>query len=508
MSTSYGRYVVDTCLGRGSMGVVWRGRDPLLDRTVAVKVLSPLVDLPGELRGQYEERFLREARAAARLAHPQVVAVYDMGVHDDCPYLVMEHVEGTGLDKVLKARGPLEPPLVARLGEQLCSALACAHEQGIVHRDVKPSNALLAADGGVKLMDFGIARLGSSKLTVQGQFLGSPRFSSPEQIQGDPLDARSDLFSLGVTLFLVLTGQHPFAPSSLADTVKAIVEQPAPAPSSLRPGIGPQWDGFFARALAKPPGERFQTAAEMAEALAALEGPAVAPPVAAAGVPEPLDVVVEDGPDAGRRVALVTTLEIGRSGGDLLLSDPTVSGRHCRVERTGDRVQVVDLGGRNGTWLEGQRVTRADWPVGVTLGLGAASRLRLERRAAARPAPITTVLDEVRPGTGRQPLRPLAGTARLVLVVREGPAAGARFPVDHALVLGRDEGDVRLNDPRVSRKHAMVERRSSTRAVLRDLASANGTYLGTERLVREVEIKQGDLIRLGSTVIAVEAEGS
>jgi pSer/pThr/pTyr-binding forkhead associated (FHA) protein len=480
--TLAGRYELLECLGRGGMGSVWRAHDPMLDRTVAVKILDARDDLPPELRLQYVERFTREARAAARLVHPNIVGVFDMGVLEDRrPYLVMEHVAGHNLEAEVAA-GPVEPRRVAELGRQLAGALQCAHAAGIVHRDVKPANALVGPDGAARLMDFGIARLSESTLTERGQYLGSPRYSSPEQIAGEVVDARSDVFSLGLTLYVLLTGSYPFPTGSMSDTVRAIVRDELAPPSFLLPGLSMEWDRVLQRALAKDRADRYPEVSVLGEALASL----------GRSSGRLLELVVVEGADAGRRALLDGVLEVGRGTGALSLTDSSTSARHCRIELSGGKVMVTDLGSANGTWLDGARIERAEWTTGQVLALGRRTHLRLVD-GAAPPAPRTATEIDAGPVT------------RHVLVVKSGPAAGQRQPLDGPVRLGRDEGDLPIPDTRVSRRHALVEPAGPGRYALKDLSSANGTWIGEQR-VEQAELRPGDSFRVGNTVLAIEEE--
>jgi len=500
VSQTFGRYEARELLGRGAMGEVYRGRDPVLARPIAIKVLSPACALPADLQKEFRERFLREARAAASLNHPNIVAVYDAGVRDDgTPFLVMELVEGASLEAIVSEDGPFAPTDAARAGEQLARALAVAHAAGIIHRDVKPANALRGPDGVVKLMDFGIARLAESKLTKEGSFLGSPTYSSPEQIRGGQVEAPGDLFSLGVTIYVILLGKNPFLRKTLPATAKAIVsEDPAP-PSSLRPELDRRWDELMAQILAKDPGARFASADAAAAAFADLLGPA-------APAPE-LELVVVAGPDRGMVAPLTEVVEIGRGGGHLALTDSSASSRHCRVERRGDGAVVRDHGSTNGVWFAGERVQEAELREGAQFSVGSNTRIVLQRPGVAISEPVApnppkgTVLDG---GSGASPsLRPLSGAPSYALRIKEGPRTGQVFPVIGSLVLGRDDGEVQLGDERASRRHAQIEMRSSTRCVLRDLASSNGTWMGEQR-IREVELRPGDEFRIGSTVVVFE----
>src|SRR5579875_1677037 len=206
-----GRYRLTDPIGRGAMGTVWRAWDELLDREVAVKELRIRDGLPDDERSRACARTLREARTAARLSHPGVITIYDVAEEDGRPWIVMELVEASSLDRVIESDGPLSPQRAAEAGRQLLGALAAAHAAGVLHRDVKPSNVLLAADGRTVLTDFGIATFeGDPALTQTGMVMGSPGFTAPERIQGNPATPASDLWSLGATLYAAVEGQGPF----------------------------------------------------------------------------------------------------------------------------------------------------------------------------------------------------------------------------------------------------------------------------------------------------------
>ena len=211
-SESVGRYLLRRLIGNGSMGEVWLAEDPAIGRHVAVKILRVPQGLSAPRRTEWEERFLREARAAGRLSHPGIVPVHDVGkTNDDRPFIVMELVEGRSLDALMEQGPAPSPATVLTWGAEVAEALDAAHQRGIVHRDIKPSNILVDAEGRARIADFGIARLSESELTRTGLFLGSPAYASPEQIQSATVDGRSDLFSLGATLYKLLTGVRPFA---------------------------------------------------------------------------------------------------------------------------------------------------------------------------------------------------------------------------------------------------------------------------------------------------------
>jgi len=265
-----GRYELEKTLGRGAMGVVYLARDPIIDRLVALKTLR--VDLDADHVDEFRERFVREARAAGRLNHPGIVTVHDVGEDPETGlmYIAMEHVEGRDLKQILATGHIFRPSEAARIAADVAVALDYAHSLGVVHRDVKPANIILTADGTPKITDFGIARLETSNLTVDGQFIGTPNFMSPEQITGKGVDGRSDLFSLGVVLFTLLTGQRPFGGDTMHEVTLRIVQEPSPIPSTVSTEIPAAFNPIVLKCLEKNPEKRFQTGRELAKVLGAL----------------------------------------------------------------------------------------------------------------------------------------------------------------------------------------------------------------------------------------------
>jgi len=269
----FGRYEVLGELGRGAMGVVYKARDPQIDRLVAVKTIS----LRGQERDAEKEfrmRFLNEAQAAGRLHHPGIVAVYDVGEDPETgdPYIVLEYVPGEALNRILARERKLQLPRSLQLVEEIARALDYAHEQGVTHRDIKPGNILITGDGHAKIADFGIAKLNLAHFTIPGKLLGTPAYMAPEQLSGEGADGRSDLFSLGVILYAMVTGHSPFQGDS-ATTVcfKVTNREPVPA-SALDLELPRELDALIARAMAKDPRKRYQRGAQFAEDVSVLRG--------------------------------------------------------------------------------------------------------------------------------------------------------------------------------------------------------------------------------------------
>jgi WD40 repeat protein len=262
-----GKYGIVSVIGRGGMGAVYRARDPVLDREVALKTIFPELL---EERGM-RERFLREARSAARLQHPNVVTVYEFGEADGVPYIAMELLGGENLGDALD-RGHL-PDLDSRLAVaiQLCDGLAYAHAHGVVHRDVKPSNVTILPDGAVKVVDFGVAWLeGSTLATRSGTLLGTPSYMAPEQFAGSPVDHRVDIWAVGVILHELVTGRRPFAGATVPSLVYQIVHAPLPAIDPRAAHVPPALVRIVEQALAKDPAARFPDLAALARALRAV----------------------------------------------------------------------------------------------------------------------------------------------------------------------------------------------------------------------------------------------
>ena len=258
-----GKYQVEKVLGHGGMGTVYQARDTVLHRTVALKTMMPgLADAP-DLRA----RFLREAQAAGGLRHHNIVTVYDLGEDRGQPYIAMELVEGMDLEAIIQGRHPLSVEAKIDILRQVCEGLGFAHQNGIVHRDVKPANIRVTAEGEVKIMDFGIAHLQSSTLTSGGQVLGTIQYMAPEQVEGLKSDHRADVFSVGAIAYELLAYRRPFDADSLTAVMYRIAREEPDMSALPVTEYSPGLEAVVARALAKPVAERYQTLEEMREDL-------------------------------------------------------------------------------------------------------------------------------------------------------------------------------------------------------------------------------------------------
>jgi serine/threonine-protein kinase len=322
-----GRYRMESLLGAGGMAAVYRARDSELDRPVAIKILAEHLATDASFR----ERFVREARMAGRLAHPNIVHVYDAGEDNGRPFIVMEYVEGRTLADELREHEKLAPARVVDLALQVCGGLEHAHAAGLVHRDVKPGNLLLRADGTVKIADFGIARAAeSTKLTQIGSVLGTAAYLSPEQAAGEPVTAAADIYSLGCVLYEALTGRTPYTFDSLPDLVMKHRGEPIRPLRELEPDVPEGLEAAVMHCLARNPEYRPASAAELAQELAA-------------GSPEPPTQALPR--ETGVRATQVATAPLTR--------DQTAATRP--VTRPGRR----DFGLPRGGWLAAAAILAA-----------------------------------------------------------------------------------------------------------------------------------------------------
>jgi hypothetical protein len=347
-TTLLDRYLLQEPIARGGMGTVWRATDEVLARPVAIKVLHSHLSEDET----FLERFRLEALAAARLVHPNVVSIYDSGSHrvaaEATPqhFIVMEYCPGGTLGDALARHGRLDPQRVVAVGEQICDALEYAHRCGVVHRDVKPANVLVAEDGSVKVADFGVAKaaFATGDITTTGSILGTVTYISPEQARGEEPDARSDLYALGVVLYEMVVGRPPFAEETqMATVMRHLHDAPAP-PRSLKAGIPRVLDAAILKALAKDPDARFSSAEEMKAALrtGAPRTAAMEPVRRAPAAPAPADVR-RDGGDA-RWVVGVLAIVAAAVGLALLLPALLGDSESTRDGRAGNGPGAVGNG--------------------------------------------------------------------------------------------------------------------------------------------------------------------
>ena len=309
------------------MGVVYKGRDPRINRIVALKTMQLSYEVPDSDLAEFEKRFLREAQTAGRLSHPNVVVIYHVGDN----FIAMEYVQGEPLQNLMRELGAFPKKRALKILKQLCDVLDYAHSQGIVHRDVKPANILVGSADLVKVTDFGIAKVLSSQMTQTGKVLGTPRYMSPEQINGEQVDGRADIFSMGVIAYELLTGQTPFPGHNITSIVlKILNERPKPA-SDLQPGLAKSVDAVLERVLAKKRDDRYTKAMEFHAALrAALLGSrdsaSGVPPTQSAASPSKydhtalVDVEPEEEPEPPAPVE-AAPIRHSTQGGSLVTSD-------------------------------------------------------------------------------------------------------------------------------------------------------------------------------------------
>jgi serine/threonine-protein kinase len=266
-----GRYEIQGVLGQGAMGMVFKGLDPAIDRLVALKTIRIGLGMNPTQTAELRERLVREAKAAGKLSHPNIVTIYDVGTEGDVDYIAMEYLEGTTLEDLIRKNTVMNFRIVAKMLYQVCSALEYAHKMGIVHRDIKPANIMVLDNFEVKVTDFGIARFesGGMSMTQTGIAMGTPYYIAPEQLRGEAVDRRCDIFSLGVVAYEMLTRKRPFDGQNISALIYAITQTNPNPPSKLDPVIPGLFDFVIGKALAKDPRQRYQNADEMGKDLEA-----------------------------------------------------------------------------------------------------------------------------------------------------------------------------------------------------------------------------------------------
>jgi serine/threonine protein kinase len=378
-------YEITDVLGRGGMSVVYRARHKMTDQKVALKILPPELAVHASLK----TRFVEEAKALARLEHANIVRLYNFGEEAGRFVLAMELVEGETFEKMTMKRGRVPWPVCARVGAEVCKALEYAHRRGVVHRDIKPSNVLVRPDGTATVMDFGIAKMTeSTRLTATGQTMGTVRYMSPEQVRGQTVDHRSDIYSLGVAIFEGLTGDTPFQGDTHFDIMSKHLSEPPPSVRSIAPEVPEALERVIARSLAKPVGERYQSAADLQAALeSCLQGvPADKQTISVAAPPPPVvmpPTPVRLPPSRAAATGLASRLEPAIR--EEPAPAPTTSGRR----RVWLALAAAVLAGSAGVIIamKKTRTTRASAPPGEAAGVAVASGPRASDAAASDAPP-------------------------------------------------------------------------------------------------------------------------
>ncbi|MFO1315019.1 MAG: serine/threonine-protein kinase [Burkholderiales bacterium] len=480
--TKLGKYEIRGELGHGAMGVVYTAFDPLIGRVVALKTIRP-DQLAGAQAKEILARFHREAQAAGRLTHPNIVAIYDFGDDAGVWYIAMEAVDGRELKDYFEKNQRFATADIVRILSQILAALGYSHKQGVVHRDIKPSNVFILPDGTAKVADFGIAHVESSELTQVGTVLGTPAYMSPEQILGLPVDGRSDLFSVGVILYQFLTGERPFTGNATITMRKVLEEDPLP-PSRFNVQIPGAMDAVVRRALAKKPDERFQTAEEFAAALAA----------AASAEPQRSgETTLVPPPPRAAAVAAA-----GSGGGGPAAGAPRAQGP------VGD----------GGAPRKPQRAAVAVVAVGVVVAIGAAVWLTFmrgggdrDRPAAAAAAPTPPAAGAAAPAATPAPAPAAAPAATAATAATGAPATPAK--ADPGTLVITAVGLVDPSEARYQADRALLQSdlRADSRSQL--VAKAVGLLVDPASVAKNYDVLRDRLLtRSGDFVTTVVRESA
>ncbi len=337
-----GRYEIVSKLGRGTMGTVYKAVDPVIERTVAIKAIN--LDLPKDEFEDFEERFYREAKSAGRLNHPNIVTIYDVGKTNNVAYIAMEFLEGQSLREILKSGTSLSHDRISEIAAQIADGLAYAQRHDVVHRDIKPANIMITNTGQVKITDFGIAHLPSGSKTATGTILGSPKYMSPEQIVGKPVDGRSDIFSLGVVLYEMVTGRAPFDGETISTIMYRILNETPVNIRTVNKRCPIALEYVIYKSLAKHPVDRYQNASELAHDLRNYKTLQLPPPAQLATMKQPPQKTLERRV-ARRKGAVETTLELPADDD----KEPLPSNSNADAANQVDRAYpIIELPGTTG----------------------------------------------------------------------------------------------------------------------------------------------------------------
>ena len=389
---AWGRFQIKEERGRGGMAVVYRAYDGILQRTVALKVLLPTLAANTE----FTERFRREAITAANLRHPNIVVIFDVGSHEQFQYIVMEYLDGQTLQHEIQKAGSLPIARVLGILGQLAGALDYAHQQGLVHRDVKPANIIIGASDQITLTDFGLVKAArGTRITGEGSTMGTLRYMSPEQAMGRELDSRADVYSLGVVIYETLVGETPFKGATPYETLHCLIYKAPPPLRQRNPRITRGVESTVLRALAKDPDERFDTAGEFAQTLARAAGPGPGADLVITTDSLQREAVLLLVSADGRRFPVHRGgVTIGRDAvNDIVLPYRQVSRHHAQIQCSQARCTVADMGSTNGTFVNGTPIgLRSRYPLGPgdQLGIGPIVLKATRPAALGKPGGATT----------------------------------------------------------------------------------------------------------------------
>ncbi|HSJ59359.1 MAG TPA: FHA domain-containing serine/threonine-protein kinase [Anaerolineae bacterium] len=536
-NTIAGRYRIVEKLGAGGLSAVYKAVDVNLNRFVALKVLGAhLVADP-----EFEARFRREATAGMLLNHPNLVRVYDYGRTDRTVFIVSEYIEGRSLADILADGRPLGEEYAVQIVRQVAEALAYAHKRGIAHRDVKPGNIFISVEGRVVLLDLGLASAitsSRSSLTSTGTIVGTPTHMAPEQARGERVDERSDIYSLGVVLYQLLTGRLPFGGEQIAEVLRKMIYESPPLPRSLNPYVSSAMEQVVLKALAKDPGQRYQTADELIAAVTGAGASAPFPELAARPVPavSPAGLAPSASAAPAQRrgtwsigitilaavVCLVLCslpiLLVGSSGSTLIEERPLLVGllaagavavpvatwAGARVVRTWVRQRQGRQARRQPMGAQMTAAGHPAVPVGAPPSFSPAQPAVPSGSATSSIEMITgeTIPFAPQPFAATQLIRE-EPSAMAWLLVLNGPQRGRQLRLADAVTVGRAEtSDIVLPDAAASRRHAQV-RLVGERFYIDDLGSSNGTFvngLGIP-MAQPAQLRDRDEIRMGNTTM-------